>query len=56
MTILMIVKEADWVVEAVVERIDIKHKFTKKFSKIEKKEQSFHPIHHLYQLKFYLKN
>jgi 3-hydroxyacyl-CoA dehydrogenase len=51
-----VVKEADWVVEAVVERIDIKHNIYEKFLKIEKKERLFHQTHHQYPLKFYLKN
>ena len=39
-----VVKEADWVVEAVVERIDIKHQI---YDKI------FHQTLHRFQLKFY---
>ena len=34
-----VVKEADWIVEAVVERIDIKHKLYEKISKARKKDR-----------------
>ena len=51
-----VVKDADWIVEAVVERIDIKHNIYEKIFKIENQEQLFLQIHHQYLLKFYLKN
>ena len=51
-----VVKDADWVVEAVVERIDIKHNIYEKIFKNRKKVQLFHQTHHQFQLKFYLKN
>ena len=34
-----VVGDADWIVEAVVERIDIKHEIYDKFLKVEKMEQ-----------------
>ena len=34
-----VVKDADWIVEAVVERIDIKHEIYNKILKVEKMEQ-----------------
>ena len=34
-----VVAEADWIVEAVVERIDIKHSIYEKYLKIENKER-----------------
>ena len=39
-------KDADWVVEAVVERIDIKHNIYEKILNQEKQVQLFHPILH----------
>ena len=41
------VSDADWIVEAVVERIDIKHDITKKYLIKEKKTQLFRQIHQL---------
>ena len=48
------VKEADWVVEAVVERIDIKHDIYKKIFKKRKKGAIVSSIHHPYLSKYYL--
>ena len=39
-----VVRDADWIVEAVVERIDIKHNIYQKFLQKEKMAQSFHQI------------
>ena len=39
------VKGADWIVEAVVERIDIKHNIYQKILKEKKKKLLFHRIH-----------
>ena len=50
------VADADWIVEAVVERIDIKHNIYKKIFDTRKKTPSYPQIHPLYQLAFYLKN
>ena len=44
-----IVKEADWVVEAVVERIDIKHNIYEKYLRIENLEQLYLQTHHQFQ-------
>ena len=49
------VADADWIVEAVVERIDIKHNIYKYLIQ-EKKTPSYPQIHPLYLLAFYLKN
>ena len=51
-----IVSEADWIIEAVVERIDIKHDIYEKIFKKERKIQLFLQIHQPYLLKYYLKN
>ena len=40
-----IVKRADWVVEAVVERIDIKHNLYEKILKTRKKDSIIHQTH-----------
>ena len=50
------VADADWIVEAVVERIDIKHNIYKKIFDTRKKIPSYPQIHPLYLLAFYLKN
>ena len=39
-----VVRDADWIVEAVVERIDIKHNIYQKIFAKEKMAQSFHQI------------
>jgi 3-hydroxyacyl-CoA dehydrogenase len=49
-----VVKDADWIVEAVVERIDIKHQIYEKIFKEEKMEQLFPQTHHQFLLKFCL--
>ena len=53
--ILKHVTDADWIIEAVVERINIKHDIYKKIFKKEKRLW-FHQILQQYLLKFYLKN
>ena len=50
------VGEADWIVEAVVERIDIKHNIYEKIFKERKKGQLYPQIHLLFQLKYFQKN
>ena len=42
------VSDADWIVEAVVERIDIKHDIYKKIFNKRKKTQLFRQIHQPY--------
>ena len=48
-----VVEQADWVVEAVVERIDIKHQIYEKILKVEKMARLFPPTLLQYLLKFY---
>ena len=48
-----IVKDADWVVEAVVERIDIKIRYMKRYLSQGRTELLFHQIHLQFQSKFY---
>ena len=46
------VGEADWIVEAVVERIDIKHNIYEKIFEERKKGQLYPQIHLLFQSKY----
>ena len=50
-----VVEQADWVVEAVVERIDIKHQIYEKIFQSRKVVRLFPPTLLQYLLKFYLK-
>jgi len=50
------VGEADWIVEAVVERIDIKHNIYEKIFKERKKGQLYLQTHLLFQSKYFRKN
>ena len=49
------VADADWIIEAVVERINIKHEIYEKILKTRKKILSFPQIPQQFHLKFFLK-
>ena len=51
-----VVSNADWIIEAVVEKINIKHEIYKKFLKKGKKIQLFLQTHQQFHLRFSQKN